>query len=80
MVKNLVFPRIFLYCVSLPDVVSGLLLSAWFVVRAYSVKSKFTAFKNKKILKFRKWYLWNGKLLQVAKILSRNGDKSNSIP
>jgi len=27
MVKNLVFPRIFLYCVSLPDVVSGLLLS-----------------------------------------------------
>ena len=26
MVKNLVFPRIFLYCVSLPDVISGLLL------------------------------------------------------
>jgi len=33
MVKNLVFPRIFLYCVSLPDVVSGLLLSGRSEVR-----------------------------------------------
>jgi len=36
MVKNLVFPRIFLYCVSLPDVVSGLLLSDRPLVRIQS--------------------------------------------
>ena len=36
MVKNLVFPRIFLHCVSLPDVVSGLLLSDRSEVRVLS--------------------------------------------
>ena len=38
-------------------------------------KEKHNTFKNEEFLKFRKWHLWNGKLFQVAKILSRNRDK-----
>lgn len=38
-------------------------------------KEKHNTFKNEEFLKFRKWHLWNGKLFQVAKIISRNRDK-----